>query len=125
MRRTILAAIAILGTAGAAAADPVEGTWRTETGETGGYLHVRIVECDSGICGVITEVVNNENDSIVGRTIISGMEVQGGGAYRGGRIWAPDQDKTYTSKMTLQGNALKVEGCVAVFCRSQTWTRLN
>ena len=126
MKRIILTAIAALGFAGAALADPVEGTWRSQPGETGGYIHVRIVPCGSEICGVITEVVGNANQSIVGRTIISGMRPQGNGAYRGGRIWAPDQDKTYNAKMSLQGaDQLKVEGCIAVFCRAQTWSRLN
>ncbi|MEM9794644.1 MAG: DUF2147 domain-containing protein, partial [Pseudomonadota bacterium] len=43
----------------------------------------------------------------------------------GGQIWAPDDDKTYRSNMALDGDSLKVEGCVAIFCRGQTWTRVN
>ncbi|MEL7184660.1 MAG: DUF2147 domain-containing protein, partial [Pseudomonadota bacterium] len=69
----------------------------------------------------------NDNTSIVGRQIIWDMQPQGGGAYGGGRIWAPDQDKTYRSKMSLNGNRLKVEGCVlgGAICRGQTWSRVN
>lgn len=127
MKRLLLTAVAALSLGTAAhAADPAEGTWRSQPGETGGYIHVQIAGCGSNLCGTITEVVGNDNTSIVGRPIIWDMEVRGDGRYRGGRIWAPDQDKTYNAKMTLQGaNSLKVEGCVAVFCRAQTWTRLN
>jgi uncharacterized protein (DUF2147 family) len=126
MKRFIYTALAALSFGAPAFADPVAGTWRSQPGETGGYIHVRISTCGSGICGVITDVVGNDNTSIVGRTIISNMSADGNGRYSGGRIWAPDNDKTYNSKMTLQNaNQLKVEGCVAVFCRSQTWTRLN
>ena len=125
LKRIALAAAAALGVAGPAAADPVHGTWRSQPGETGGYIHVRIGSCGATICGEITEVVGNDNQSIVGRAIIWDMQPQGGGEYRGGRIWAPDQDKTYNSKMSLSGNRLEVEGCVAVFCRGQTWTRIN
>lgn len=126
MKRLLLTAIAAVFLGSPAVADPVAGNWRSEPGETGGYIHVRIAPCGSGICGVITDVIGNDNTSIVGRTIISNMQADGNGRYSGGRIWAPDNDKTYNSKMTLQGsNQLKVEGCVAVFCRSQTWTRLN
>ena len=127
MKRILLAACAALATtATAALADPVEGLWRSQPGETGGYIHVRIAACGAQICGTITEVRGNSNQSIVGRQIISGMNVDGGGKYSGGRIWAPDQDKTYRSKMALQGaNQLSVSGCVGPFCRSQTWSRLR
>lgn len=112
--------------AGAAMADPVVGTWKSQPGETGGYIHVKIAPCGSNICGTITKVVGNDNTSIVGRKIINGMKANGGGKYSGGTIWAPDTDKTYKSKMALSGNKLKVSGCVAggIICRSQSWTRL-
>ena len=126
MKRLLLSAAAVLGLAAPAfAADPVEGLWRTQSGETGGYLHVQISECGAALCGVIRQVVDSPETSIVGTRMIWDMQAQGGGQYGGGRIWAPDQDKVYRSKMTLQGNALKVEGCVGPFCRGQTWSRLR
>jgi len=45
--------------------------------------------------------------------------------YSSGKIWAPDVDKTYRSKMALNGNTLKVSGCVGPICRSQNWTRVK
>ena len=50
------------------------------------------------------------------------MKIRGNGRYRGGKIWAPDRDKTYKSKMLLDGDVLSVSGCVLVICRDQTWT---
>lgn len=124
--KRLFAALALSAAAAPAfAADPVVGLWKSEPGETGGYIHVNILECQSGICGVIESVHGNDNQTIVGKPIIWAMEAQGGGKYTGGKIWAPDQDKTYNSKMTLTGNALRVEGCVAVFCRGQNWTRIK
>ena len=119
------AALALSGTA--ASADDVLGTWKSEPGETGGFIHVSMQQCGTKICGVIEEVVGNDNTSIVGRTIIKDMSPNGSGKYSGGTIWAPDNDKTYKSKMTLSGSALEVSGCVlgGVICRAQTWTRLN
>ena len=71
-------------------------------------------------------MVGNDNRTIIGRDIILGMQIKGNGKYAGGTIWAPDTDKTYSSKMTLEGDALVVKGCVAVFlCRGQNWTRLK
>ena len=119
------AALAVLGTA--AAADDILGNWKSAPGETGGYIHVNIAACGSKICGTITDVIGNDNDSIIGRQIIANMSPNGGGKYSGGTIWAPDTDKTCKSKMTLSGNALEVKGCVlgGAVCRGQNWTRLN
>lgn len=118
-------AIALMGTA--AAADDVLGTWQSQPGETGGYIHVTMSQCGAKICGTIAKVVGNDNTSIVGRQIIANMSPNGGGAYSGGTIWAPDTDKTYKSKMTLSGNSLEVKGCVlgGAVCRGQTWSRVN
>ncbi|MEL7098543.1 MAG: DUF2147 domain-containing protein [Pseudomonadota bacterium] len=125
MKHLMIGVAFALGLAGAAMADPVAGTWKTETGETGGYLHVTIAPCGAQICGTIAKVVGNDNTSIVGERIIWDMDAKGSGKYSGGRIWAPDVDKTYRSKMALSGNALKVSGCVGPICRSQNWTRLK
>ena len=126
MKKTILAAVAALATAAPAwAADPIVGLWQSQPGETGGRIHVEMYECGPSICGVIRQVVGNANTSVVGKRMIWDMAPQGGNRYSGGRIWAPDNDKVYRSKMTLQGNALEVEGCVGPFCRGQTWTRLQ
>ena len=71
-------------------------------------------------------MVGNDNRTIIGRDIILGMQIKGKGKYAGGTIWAPDTDKTYSSKMTLKGDVLLVKGVIAVFfCRGQNWTRLQ
>ena len=32
--------------------------------------------------------------------------------YSGGTIWDPEHGKTYSSKMTVKGDVLDVEGCI-------------
>ena len=123
--KQLIAAVALTLCGTALAADPVVGTWKTETGETGGYLHVDITTCGASICGKIAKVLGSDNTSIEGERIIWDMQAKGNGNYSGGRIWAPDVDKTYRSKMALNGNALKVSGCVGPICRGQTWTRIG
>jgi uncharacterized protein (DUF2147 family) len=121
----VLAAL-VLGTTGATANDAALGLWKSEPGETGGYIHVQISSCGEKLCGEIIDVVENDNDTIIGEDIILNMKIRGDGYYYGGTIWAPDQDKTYRSNMTLNGDSLTVRGCVAlVFCRSQNWTRIE
>jgi len=125
MKRVLFAGAVLLSSAIAAqAADPVSGVWKTETGDEGAYLEVTIAECGEQVCGTITKVVNGDA-SITGDAIIWDMDAKGNGKYRGGKIWAPDTDKTYRSKMDLNGNNLKVSGCVGPICRGQTWTRLQ
>lgn len=129
---TLAAGFAVLASA-AFAADPVDGLWKTEPGDTGGYLHVSIAECGSAICGTIDTAFDKDgNEQLeyenLGKQIIWDMVPDGGGNYSGGKIWAPDRDKTYSSKMTLDSqNKLTVKGCVAggLVCRGQDWTRVQ
>ncbi len=129
---TLAAALATLA-ATALAADPVDGLWKTAPGDTGGYLHVTISECGSAICGTIDTAFDADgNEQLeyenLGKQIIWDMVPEGSGSYDNGKIWAPDRDKTYNSKMTLDGqNKLTVKGCVAggLICRGQVWTRVQ
>jgi len=131
MRKLVLAAAALVMNAGVAlAADPVEGTWRTEPGDTGGYLHVSVSACGQAICGVIRQAYDasggvSQDYEHLNKRMLWNMQPKGGGDYRGGKIWAPDRDKTYNSKMTLSGDRLKVSGCVLGICRGQVWTRVD
>jgi uncharacterized protein (DUF2147 family) len=62
----------------------------------------------------------------IGRTLIWDMQNQGDGKYGNGKIYSPDRDKTYSSKLVLEGDALKVSGCVLFICRDGgTWTRVK
>ncbi|CUJ92450.1 hypothetical protein PH7735_01484 [Shimia thalassica] len=132
MRNKILAIALVLGGANAALADPAAGVWKTAPGDTGGYLHVSIAPCGSAVCGTIKEAYDKDgnvsaNYEHKGKKMLWDMSSEGGGAYGGGKIWAPDSDKTYKSKMSLSGSKLNVKGCVAggMICRGQDWTRVN
>lgn len=130
--RTVLMAAALMLAAGAggAAADPVAGLWKTQPGDSGGYLHVAIAPCGAAICGTIKAAYDAQGKASgdyehLGKRIIWDMGSGGNGKYAGGKIWAPDTNKTYNSKMQMSGGSLKVSGCVGPICRSQTWTRLK
>lgn len=129
---TLAAAFAAMATT-AYAADPVDGLWKTAAGESGGYLHVSIAECGSAICGTIDSAFSADGDQNLeyenlGKQIIWDMVPEGSGSYDSGKIWDPESDKTYKSKMTLDDqNKLTVKGCVAggLVCKGQTWTRVQ
>ena len=123
----LAAALALV--AGAALADPVEGTWKTQADDNGNYGLVTISTCGAEICGVLGQGYDKAGQKVsspnIGKRMIWAMKPNGGGKYSGGKIWAPDRDKTYNSKMELTGGSLKVQGCVLGICRGQTWTRVN
>jgi uncharacterized protein (DUF2147 family) len=114
-----------------ALAQDATGTWQTERGDTGGLLHVDIAACGDMLCGTIARAFDKDNAQIadyehIGKQLIWDMSAKGDNAWGSGKIWAPDRDKTYSSKMELNGDRLKVSGCVAaVICRSQTWIKVQ
>lgn len=128
MRRLTLAAAMIL-VAGTAFADPVEGIWKTKPDDNGNFGHVEIKPCGPAFCGTLVRAFDGSGAEIdspnVGKRIVWDMQPQGEGKYGGGKVWSPDRDKTYNSKMQLKGNGLAVSGCVLGICRDGgTWSRV-
>ena len=122
------AGFAVLASA-AMAADPVEGLWKTAPQDDGGYGFIQIAPCRPAFCGTLIKGVNGAGEVAttggdIGKLIIWDMTAQGGGLYDGGKIWSPDRDSTYDSKMQLTGDSLAVSGCVLGICRDGgTWVR--
>ena len=129
MKRIAALLVLLVGFAGAAFADPVEGVWKTQV-DDGAYAYVTFAPCNGKLCGVITRTFNAEGEyksENIGRQLVWDMSPNGGGKYSGGKIWQPSTDKIFKSKMTLSGDVLKVAGCVAggLICKKQTWTRVQ
>ncbi len=128
MKTTMIAAILALSGA-TASADPVLGTWRTQPDDDGNFGLVRMAPCDGKVCGTLMRSYGPGGapiaSAVTGRRIVDGMSPNGGGAYSGGTIYAPDRDRTYRSKMALAGDRLEVSGCVGPICRSQSWSRAD
>lgn len=125
----VLAAFAI-GFAAPAFADPLEGTWKTKPDDNGHFGHVQVAPCGAKMCGTLVKAFDNAGKALasenLGKNIIWDMSAQGGGAYGGGKIWSPDRNKTYSSKLKLAGDTLAVSGCVFGICRDGgTWTRVK
>jgi len=131
MRKLALIAGLAVAMAGPALADPVFGTWKTKPDDNGNFGHVEMKACGAKICGTLVKSFDGSGAETasdnIGRKIVWDMSPKGGGAYGGGKIWAPDRDKTYRSKMSLKGSTLAVSGCVlgGVICRSSNWARVN
>ncbi len=110
------------------AQDAVLGLWKTQV-DDGAYAHVDIHVCGNKICGTIVRTFNADGEyqsPNIGRDIIIDMVPNGNGRYSG-QVWRPANDKIYIGKLVLDGDELAMKGCVAggLFCKSQTWTRLQ
>lgn len=111
MHRLMLVAVLALAATGARAAEPIEGNWKTASGET-----AVIGKCGTAYC--VTLKTGKHSGKQIGK--LSGKD----GEYSG-EITDPAEDKTYSGSGSVNGNSLKMKGCVlAILCKSQTWTRL-
>ena len=129
----------VVAFAGNGYADP-KGMWLTDSGKS----HVKIEACGDKLCGEIVWLkepnntdgsakldINNENEAmrsrpILGLKLLSNFTGKGPGKWDGGKIYNPEDGKTYNSKLKEAGsNALKVSGCVFIFCKTQNWTRVE
>jgi len=117
MKITLLAAavaaltVTSMSVSGAFAAEPIEGKWKTASGET-----AEIATCGTAYC--ITLKTGKHAGKQIGK-------LSGSGASYTGEVTDPDADKTYSGSANVQGKSLNLKGCVlAVLCKSQTWTRM-
>jgi uncharacterized protein (DUF2147 family) len=123
----------------ALAADQVDGDWSI------GHVTIRVAPCartPSELCGLITAAPpgrdgKSQRDTanpdpalrsrpVVGLALLYGFHRDGPGRWVGGKIYDPDSGKTFDSTLTLQpSGSLSVAGCVLVFCKAQTWRRVD
>ena len=130
MRSFALTAFAAIFAATMTMADPIHGLWQTIEDDKGKYGHIEIKTCDGTICGFLRNSLDSNGKAVEtehkNKAIIWDMVNKGGGKYAAGKIWSPDRNKTYDSKLELNGDELKVSGCVLFLCRDGgTWTRVK
>ena len=129
MKKIAMTAAALMALTTTAFADPLEGLWQTAQDDNGNFGHIQVAPCGAALCGTLVKSYDSSGAEMitenVGRQIISETVANGGGQYRG-KVWSPDRDKTYNSRLQLSGNTLAVSGCVLGICRDGgTWTRVQ
>jgi len=115
------------------AAEAVTGTWLTDTKDG----LIEIAPCGQRLCGRLVKSlvpikgpgtdINNPDPKLRGRPIL-GMPVLTGfaedNALWRGTAYDPKNGKSYKTTLQRTGpSSLKLTGCVAIFCRSVTWTK--
>ena len=113
LRKTLLATATLFafGLSASIAAEPIEGNWKTQGGET-----AAISNCGGSFC--ITLKTGKHAGKQIGK--LSGT----GDKYKGS-ITDPANDKTYTGSASLSGSSMKLKGCVlSILCKTQTWSKM-
>lgn len=131
MRFALVASSLLLVAVPVEAAQPITGRWLTD----GGKAVVSIGRCGRQLCGRVERVLrappgsprtdaHNPNPALRGRPIVGVAILSGfsedGDAWRG-RIYNPEDGRSYKSIVRREGDALKVKGCIVFFCRTQIW----
>lgn len=132
----IIGALAAISCAGAAAASPIAGVWRTPVHNA----DIEVFDCGQAVCGKVINSdllratpdmkdVHNSDASLRDRQVkglqmISGF-TGGPSEWKGGQIYNPDDGHTYHGTITLADpNTLKLTGCVVFpLCKTQVWHR--
>ncbi|MEA1831839.1 DUF2147 domain-containing protein [Methylobacterium durans] len=128
----LLALTAVASSAQAQKGGDASGVWLTETGDS----KVRLSRCGSGLCGTIVSTSgkgideNNPNPSLRTRSVVGVQIVNAttptADGYEG-TLYNPKDGKTYAGSLKVTGpSTIEVAGCVmSVFCKRQTWKRVN
>ena len=129
MRKLVMISAALSLMGGMAMAEPLLGTWRTAKDDNGNSGLIQVSQCGNALCGKLVKSYDANGKEMasdnIGRNIISETVPVGDGQYEG-KVYAPDRDKTYNSKLELQGDRLKVSGCVMFICRDGgTWKKVQ
>ena len=131
----------VFASAGAYAGSPdaIIGDWFT----AGEISVVQVYKCGDLYCGKITWLKNPKNEQgedkvdlknpdeklkvrkILGLEILSGFKYKDELNWEGGKIYDPKNGKTYSCKMNMEGNELKVRGYVgfSLLGRTTVWTK--
>ncbi|WP_342359525.1 DUF2147 domain-containing protein [Terrarubrum flagellatum] len=135
----IIAGACLIGVAPARAADDINGVWLTDDGEGA----VEISACGAQRCGRIVwlkkpttdegEPVTDQNNPsaglrsrpVCGLQVVSGLKAQSNGAWDNGRVYDPEEGKSYDLEIRREGDRLKIRGYVGVktLGETMTWSR--
>ena len=122
----------------ASAADPT-GLWLSQDGD----VKMKVAHCGDAICGTIAWLKNPNDEAgkpkvdknnadaskrgrpIMGSAVVLPMKADGADKWSG-QIYNAEDGKTYSGSFALSGaTKADLKGCVAIICKTKTWTRTN
>ena len=138
---SVMVILAWMGVGLGADGDVILGNWLTDEGKA----EVELYKCGDEYCGKIVWLKEPKNDEgkdktdinnpdpekngrmIIGLNIVWGFKYDKYGKWVKGNIYDPDNGKTYSCKMALEGDKLSVRGYVGISLlgRTTVWTRVE
>lgn len=142
LKSLLLICASLIFSSGAMAGDPAEGYWYTIDDEDNKKASIVKLEAKNGkLVGKIVKILdpkdrdklcqdcpdNFKDKPIVGLQFMWGLNKEGAGKWRSGRILDPKSGSVYKSKLDVEGDKLTVRGYIGVswIGRSQTWERMK
>lgn len=134
--RLSLALVALVAVPSMAAAPAsIAGRWKTDDGKG----IVVIAGCGNKMCGRVDRILlkqpaggqrDERNPDKSKRTRqVTGLQVYWDMVPHGdgwkGEGYSPEDGRYYKASMRVKGNKLTMKGCVSVFCRTLTWTKMG
>lgn len=141
MKKMILAIICMMIPAFAAMAQDVIGKWKLETGtaivevyQNGDIFNGKIVWLETPTEPDGSPAVDENNPDVklrkrplIGLNMLHGLK-KDGSKYSGGKIYDPENGKTYNCSMEVNGDLLKVRGSLdarGIIGRTMNWHRVK
>jgi uncharacterized protein (DUF2147 family) len=135
VRRFALALAAFIAVPSMAAAPAsLTGRWKTDDGKG----IVTMAPCGAKMCGRIERLLikqpaggqldeRNPDKAKRGRKV-TGLQIYWDLTPHGdgwkGEGYSPEDGRYYKAHLRVKGNKMTMKGCVSVFCRTVTWTRV-
>lgn len=121
LAKRLALAVVLIGLPGAASATDPYGMWiRPSTG-----TQVSFYDCGGKLCGKIVAVKDQSRKGEIGTVIMKGSAKTGDNQWKGDLL-NTESGKIYAGVVTLKApDALHLEGCVAIICQGETWTRVK
>ena len=137
MRKIVVIVVSFFVSGQTLASDPynVFGLFLTE--ERNSVIEIK--NCGESVCGNVVwlnpetlddgiapeQATSKKGEKVLGLTMLKGFE-KADSDWRGGTIYDPGKDKTYSSRLErLSNGSLQVKGCISFFCQTQIWTSVE
>ncbi|GAA4644315.1 hypothetical protein GCM10023115_22750 [Pontixanthobacter gangjinensis] len=124
----------VFATPAFAAPEAITGNWKTDDGKA----VIQFYKCGGDMCGKISRFLvpepaggardDNNPDKAKRSRALKGLPIfwslsENGSKYKG-KGYSPEEGRYFNAQVWRAGNTLKVQGCVAVFCKTVTFTKV-